>query len=110
MAEDGAAATDPFIGRKDDLAFLESLHAQDRFAACAITGRRRIGKTTLLEEFCRGNTALLLQTGSWFTVQSRLRNGFRDECRILPLRSGGRKIIPYSFYFLQTYLRAMIIE
>lgn len=58
------------------------------------------------EEFCRGNTALLLQTGSWFTEQSRLRNGFRDECRILPLRSGGRKIIPYSFYFLQTYLRA----
>lgn len=61
MAEDGAAATEPFIGRKDDLAFLESLHAQDRFAACAITGRRRIGKTTLLEEFCRGKRHLFFR-------------------------------------------------
>lgn len=42
-----------FIGRKKELADLNNLYAQDSFQMFILYGRRRVGKTTLLNEFCK---------------------------------------------------------
>ena len=44
---------DVFIGRKKELADLNELYAQDKFQLFVLYGRRRVGKTTLLNEFCK---------------------------------------------------------
>ena len=43
-----------FIGRKKELQKLEELYLQDRFQLFVLYGRRRVGKTTFLKEFCKG--------------------------------------------------------
>ena len=42
-----------FIGREKELADLEELYSQDKFHLFVLYGRRRVGKTTLLNEFCK---------------------------------------------------------
>ena len=42
-----------FIGREKELADLHELYAQDKFQLFVLYGRRRVGKTTLLNEFCK---------------------------------------------------------
>ena len=44
---------DMFIGREKELAELEELYLQERFQLFVLYGRRRVGKTTLLNEFCK---------------------------------------------------------
>lgn len=43
-----------FIGRKIELESLEAAYAKDNFQMCILYGRRRVGKTTLINEFIRG--------------------------------------------------------
>lgn len=52
---------DDFIGREEDLSFLRNLYDSDGFSTCAILGRRRIGKTRLLEEFCKDKRHLFFR-------------------------------------------------
>ena len=42
-----------FIGREKELSDLNELYVQDKFQLFVLYGRRRVGKTTLLNEFCR---------------------------------------------------------
>lgn len=42
-----------FIGREKELADLNELYMQDKFQLFVLYGRRRVGKTTLLNEFCK---------------------------------------------------------
>lgn len=42
-----------FIGREKELADLNELYSQDKFQLLVLYGRRRVGKTTLLNEFCK---------------------------------------------------------
>lgn len=44
---------DIFIGREKELADLNEMYAQHKFQLFVLYGRRRIGKTTLLNEFCK---------------------------------------------------------
>lgn len=43
-----------FIGRKNELAKLERMYAGDRLEMAVVYGRRRVGKTTLINQFCQG--------------------------------------------------------
>lgn len=43
---------DGFIGREDELSKLDRLYRKHGSATCAVYGRRRVGKTSLLQEFC----------------------------------------------------------
>ena len=43
-----------FVGRKRELEKLEALYRSDRFEFVVIHGRRRVGKTRLITEFCKG--------------------------------------------------------
>ena len=47
-----------FIGREEELSDLDELYRQNRFQLFILYGRRRVGKTTLLNEFCKGKDAI----------------------------------------------------
>jgi AAA+ ATPase superfamily predicted ATPase len=47
-----------FIGREKELQDLNNLHSQNRFHLFILYGRRRVGKTTLLTEFCEKKEAI----------------------------------------------------
>ncbi len=47
-----------FIGREKELAELNELYKQKKFQLFILYGRRRVGKTTLLTEFCKGKDTI----------------------------------------------------
>jgi hypothetical protein len=47
-----------FIGRQREIAFLEELHASKKPELFVLYGRRRVGKTELLQQFCRERRAV----------------------------------------------------
>lgn len=47
-----------FIGREKELEHLRNLYQQQRFQLFVLYGRRRVGKTTLLNEFCRDKDSI----------------------------------------------------
>lgn len=49
-----------FVGRGKELRKLEQLYSKEDSMTCAIYGRRRVGKTTLIQEFCKGKNSLFL--------------------------------------------------
>lgn len=59
-----------FVGREDELSTLERLFARKTFQMAVIYGRRRVGKTALIDQFVKGKRTL------YFTAQqkSRLQN------------------------------------
>lgn len=47
-----------FIGRDNELHELNKLYNEDKFQFSVMYGRRRVGKTTLLTEFCKDKSAI----------------------------------------------------
>jgi len=47
-----------FVGRKREIASLEKQYQKESFQFAVIYGRRRVGKTTLINEFCRGKKSI----------------------------------------------------
>ena len=47
-----------FIGRESELEALNQMYMQDKFQLFVLYGRRRVGKTTLLNEFCKGKDSI----------------------------------------------------
>ena len=47
-----------FIGRETELKALEDAYEKDDFQMAVVYGRRRIGKTTLLRQFCQGKKSV----------------------------------------------------
>ena len=47
-----------FIGREEELQSLEAAWKKEQFQMAVVYGRRRIGKTTLLRQFCRDKKAV----------------------------------------------------
>lgn len=47
-----------FVGREAELSKLEFLYKKNLFQMAVVYGRRRVGKTTLINEFCRGKRTL----------------------------------------------------
>ena len=47
-----------FVGRKEELAVLDGLYASDSFEMVVVYGRRRVGKTALLEQFSKDKKVL----------------------------------------------------
>ena len=47
-----------FVGREDELATLEELYGRQGFQMVVVYGRRRVGKTTLIDEFVKGKRVL----------------------------------------------------
>lgn len=66
-----------FIGRKKELAALESLYQRNGFQMMIVYGRRRIGKSTLLSHFIQGKKAI------FYTA---VRNGSQRNLQLLSQR------------------------
>ena len=47
-----------FVGREEELNKLEELYSSGSFQMAVVYGRRRVGKTALINEFCKGKRAL----------------------------------------------------
>ncbi len=62
-----------FIGRNSELQQLNTLYKQDKFQCIIIWGRCRVGKTTLINEFCKDKTAIYF-TGIESTAKDNLEN------------------------------------
>ena len=54
-----------FVGRESELAALERLYRKDGFQMAVVYGRRRVGKTTLIDEFAKSKPSL------FFTAQEK---------------------------------------
>ena len=67
-----ASRLPPFIGRERDSAFLEELAGSDRAEFFVLYGRRRVGKTELLQRFCQGRRAVY-----FFATQVREKDNLR---------------------------------
>ena len=50
-----------FVGRETELSYLEELYSKKGLQTCSILGRRGVGKSTVIEEFCRGKRHIYLQ-------------------------------------------------
>ena len=62
-----------FIGRANEISKLNELYASNKFECVIIYGRRRVGKTTLIEEFCKGKNSIYF-VGIESTIQNNLEN------------------------------------
>jgi len=58
-----------FIGRETELAKLNKLYDSNKFECAVIYGRRRIGKTTLIQEFCKDKKAIY-----FVAIESTMQN------------------------------------
>lgn len=47
-----------FVGRQTELRKLQEMYETDQFQMAVFYGRRRVGKTTLINEFCKGKKAV----------------------------------------------------
>ena len=65
-------ANDQFFGRISELTRLESIYSAPGSGTCIVLGRRRIGKSTLLERFCKDKHSLYIQFSSGATMESQL--------------------------------------
>lgn len=69
-----------FVGRKEELSFLEHAYTKDKSQMIVIYGRRRVGKTCLLQKFIKGkkHTYFLCTKGNEIE-QIQLLSGFIAE-------------------------------
>lgn len=65
-----------FINRTDEMATLEKEYAREDAAFVVLYGRRRIGKTTLINHFCEGKKAIYFLATE--ESESENRNAFKD--------------------------------
>ena len=66
-----------FIGRKNELQQLNTLYKQNKFQCVIIYGRRRVGKTTLINEFIKDKDAVYF-TGIESTAKDNLESFSRS--------------------------------
>lgn len=66
-----------FVNRKDELEILERFYREDKFHFIPIYGRRRIGKTRLVQEFIKDKPAIYFLADS-VAEQEQLRNLGRE--------------------------------
>ena len=81
-----------FIGRKYELDKLNQLYATDRFEFAVIYGRRRVGKSTLIKEFCKDKKAIYymgMEAASQSNIDSLSAAIWDFEGRKLPAPSYG---------------------
>jgi AAA+ ATPase superfamily predicted ATPase len=74
-----------FVGRKQELETLNTYYQRDAFQFPVIYGRRRVGKTTLINEFCKDK-----KTVYFVAVQSTAKENLEIlSAQILATQSRG---------------------
>ena len=81
-----------FIGRETELNDLNLLYEKNCFQLFVLYGRRRVGKTTLLNEFCKGKATIFYsaeQSNDKLNLEkfSELVFSFYNEVNLEPFSS-----------------------
>lgn len=80
-----------FIGREKELFEMDQLYQQDKFHCFILYGRRRVGKTTLLKEFCKGKDHIF-----YSAEQSNDKNNLQKFSETIFFHYGEEDISPFS--------------
>ena len=80
-----------FIGRKEELEFLDNLYNSDRFEFLILYGRRRIGKTFLLEEFSKSHKTIFFSA-----MEKNDAMNLQDFSELVQRFFDGNFIAPFS--------------
>jgi AAA+ ATPase superfamily predicted ATPase len=83
-----------FVGRKRELEKLNELYGSGKFECAVIYGRRRVGKTTLINEFVKGKKAIYY-TGLETSSRENLENLSRS---VMTARLGGETYAVFPGY------------
>ena len=99
-----------FVGRKEEMKKLDQMYKSGGFEFAVIYGRRRIGKTTLITEFCRGKKAIYYMA-SESTAKENLESFSRA---VFEVTSPGVEMPPFQsfdhlFRFIGQYLEEQLI-
>ena len=70
-----------FVGRQRELNKLESMYSSAQFELAVFYGRRRVGKTTLINEFCRDKETIFF-VASEATGQENLKQFSKPSIRM----------------------------
>ena len=98
-----------FYGRERELQLMEHLYARAP-SFLVITGRRRIGKTELIKEFCRGKPALYLYVDANKSITALMEEFGRLAAEALNLPGYIRTDTPETFLeFLFSYDQPLIV-
>jgi len=76
-----------FIGRNKEMGLLEELYESDRFEFLVMYGRRRVGKTSLLQEFSKKHTCI------FFSAQEK-----NDSLNLLDFSKTVQNYFDHSFF------------
>lgn len=80
-----------FVGRKRELEKLDAMYQSDKFEMAIIYGRRRVGKTTLIQEFCKKKKAIY-SVGREVNKETNLECVSRDIYHVLNPESENNSI------------------
>lgn len=80
-----------FVGRHQELKKLAKMYSTNQFEFAVIYGRRRVGKTTLIREFCKDKKAIYFIARE-ANNQSNLENFSRDVFAVTSKESAGNVI------------------
>ena len=98
-----------FYGRERELQLMEHLYARAP-SFLVVTGRRRIGKTELIKEFCRGKLALYLYVDANKSITALMEEFGRLAAEALNLPGYIRTDTPETFLeFLFSYDQPLIV-
>ena len=79
------------FGRINELDYLNSLYSSDRFEFLVMYGRRRVGKTTLLQEFAKDKEVI------FYPAQEKNDSlNLSDFSRMIQLKLDGMFISPFE--------------
>lgn len=78
------------IGRKEELEKLESLYQSSRFEFLVMYGRRRVGKTTILQEFAKKKNVI------FYSAQEKNDSlNLQDFSKMIQKYFAGQYIAPF---------------
>lgn len=80
-----------FIGRESELAELNAMYNENRFHLFVLYGRRRVGKTTLLNEFCQNKESIFFSAS-----QSNQKNNLEKFSALVFSFYGEDTLEPFS--------------
>jgi len=98
-----------FYGREQELRLMEHLYARAP-SFLVVTGRRRVGKTELIKEFCRGKPALYFYVDANKSIEALMEEFGRLMAEALNLPGYIRTDTPETFLeFLFSYDQPLIV-
>ncbi|HOI59251.1 MULTISPECIES: ATP-binding protein [unclassified Methanoculleus] len=98
-----------FYGRERELQLMEHLYARAP-SFLVVTGRRRVGKTELIREFCRGKPALYFYVDANKSIEALMEEFWRLTAEALDLPAYIRADTPEALLeFLFSYDQPLIV-